>query len=48
MNLQSGKLPGSDGWPMEIINLVGEAISLPLSIILNHTTVVFYHMTGNL
>ena len=33
MNLQSGKSPGPDGWPIEIIKLVGESISLPLSII---------------
>jgi len=33
LNLQSGKSPGLDGWPIEIIKLVGESISLPLSII---------------
>ena len=46
MNLQSGKSPGPDGWPIEIIKLVGESVSLPLSIMF--TTVVFYRMTGNL
>ena len=33
MNLQSGKSPRPDGWLIEMVNLVGESISLPLFII---------------
>jgi len=42
MNLQSGKSPGPDGGPIEIIKLVGEFISLPY--LLNHTTMAPSHV----
>ena len=35
MNLQGSKYPGPDGLPIQIIKLVGEFISVPLSIISN-------------
>jgi len=34
-NLPSGKSPGPDGWPIQLIKLVGEFIAVPLSIIFN-------------
>ena len=34
-NLQSGKSSRPDGWPVQIIKSMGEAISVPLSIIFN-------------
>jgi len=35
MNLQNGKSPGPDGWPIQLIKSVGEFISVPLFIIFN-------------
>ena len=35
MDLQSGKSPSPDGWPIQIIKSVGEFIAIPLSIIFN-------------
>jgi len=35
MNLQSGKSPGPDGWPVQIIKSVGKFIAIAISIIFN-------------
>ena len=34
-NLKSGKSPGPDGWPTEVIKITAESICLPLSILYN-------------
>jgi len=35
MNLPSDKSPGPNGWPIQLIKLVGEFIAAPLSILFN-------------
>ena len=37
MDLQSGKSPGPDGWPIQIVKSVSEFIAIPLSIIFNES-----------
>jgi len=34
-NLKSGKSPGPDGWPTELIKNTAESISIPLSLLYN-------------
>jgi len=46
MSLHNNKFPGPDGWPIPIIKSVSDVFAIPLFIILNHSTLELYHMTG--
>ena len=43
-NLESGKSPGPDGWPTELIKRIAESICFPLTA--NLSLAVFYLLTG--